>query len=82
MNMGGLHLDTNQLNTSHSQRLNSGKPLGNGWWCPIDLCPNEPLPWISVYLFNILFKSFLINNVYACIMCWMVERQYSVTRCF
>jgi len=24
----GLRLDTNRLNTSHSQRLNSGKPLG------------------------------------------------------
>jgi len=28
--MGSLRLDTNQLNTSHSQRLNSGKPLGTG----------------------------------------------------
>jgi len=46
-NSGGLRLDTNRLNTSHSQRLNSGKPLGTGrcsWWCPIDPCPNEPLP--------------------------------------
>jgi len=25
--LGGLRLDTNRLNTSHSQRLNSGKPL-------------------------------------------------------
>jgi len=24
---GGLRLDTNRLNTSHSQHLNSGKPL-------------------------------------------------------
>jgi len=42
----GLRLDMNRLNTSHSQRLNSGKPLGTGrcgWWCPIDPCPNEPL---------------------------------------
>jgi len=42
---GGLRLDTNRLNTSHSQRLNSGKLLGTGrcgWWCPIDPCPNEP----------------------------------------
>jgi len=46
-NEGGLRLDTNRLNTSHSQRLNSGKPLGTGrcgWWCPIDPCPNEPFP--------------------------------------
>jgi len=46
----GLRLDTNRLNTSHSQRLNSGKPLGTGrcgWWCSIDPCPNEPLPEIT-----------------------------------
>jgi len=39
-------VDTNQLNTSHSQRLNSGKPLGTGrcdWWCSIDPCSNESL---------------------------------------
>jgi len=45
--LGGLRLDTNRLNTSHSQRLNSGKPLDIGrcgWWCPIDPCPNEPIP--------------------------------------
>jgi len=44
----GLRLDTNRLNTSHSQRLNSGKPLGTGrcgWWCLIDPCPNEALPF-------------------------------------
>jgi len=38
---GGFGLDTNRLNTSHSQRLNSGKPLDTGrcdWWCPIDPC--------------------------------------------
>jgi len=44
--MGSLRLDTNQLNMSHSQRLNSGKPLGTGrcgWWCSIEPCPNELL---------------------------------------
>jgi len=43
---GGYRLDTNRLNTSHSQRLNSDKSLGTGrcgWWCPIDPCPDEPL---------------------------------------
>jgi len=36
---GGLRLDTNRLDTSHSQRLNNGKPLGTGrcgWWYPIE----------------------------------------------
>jgi len=49
---GSLRLDTNRLNTSHSQRLNSGKPLGTGrcgWWCPIDPCPNESLPCVCVF---------------------------------
>jgi len=43
---GGLRLDTNRLDTSHSQRLNSGKHLGTGrcgWWCPIEPCPNGTL---------------------------------------
>jgi len=37
-------LDTNGLDTSHSQRLNSGKSLGTGrcgWLCPIELYPNK-----------------------------------------
>jgi len=45
--MGGLRLDTNRLDTSHSQRLNSGKLLGTGhcgWWCPIEPCPNGRFP--------------------------------------
>jgi len=40
-------LDTNRLDTSHSQRLNSGKLLGTGrcsWWCPIESCPNGCSP--------------------------------------
>jgi len=44
---GGLRLDTNRLDTSHSQRLNSGKLLGTGrcgWWCSIEPCPNGTLP--------------------------------------
>jgi len=39
--LGGLRLDTNRLDTSHSQRLNSGKPLGTsrcGWWYLIEPC--------------------------------------------
>jgi len=54
-NSGGLRLDTNRLNTSHSQRLNSGKPLGTGrcgWWCPIDPCPNVSLPFNSNPVYN------------------------------
>jgi len=38
--MGGLRLDT-----SHSQRLNSGKPLDTGrcgWWCPIVVNRDTP----------------------------------------
>jgi len=43
---GGLRLDTNRLDTSHSQRLNR-KFLGTGrcgWWCPIEPCPNGRFP--------------------------------------
>jgi len=51
------------LNTSHSQRLNSEKPLGTGrcgWWCPIDPCPNELLPLLvsrTLILLVVLFPS-------------------------
>jgi len=55
----GLHLEeSNQLNTSHSQRLNSGKPLGIGrcvWWYPIEPCPNGTLPF-QAYKKNLVFE--------------------------
>jgi len=44
---GDVQLDTVQLDTSHSQRLNIGKSPGTGrceWLWVIALCPNEPLP--------------------------------------
>jgi len=62
---GGLHLDTNRLNTSHSQRLNGGKPLGTGhcgWWCPIDPCPNEPLPVTPRWQHCIMFTRDVFSN--------------------
>jgi len=39
-------MDMVQLPTSHSQRLNSGKPLGTGrceWLWSFVPCPSEPL---------------------------------------
>jgi len=44
-----MNFRMNRLNTSHSQRLNSGKPLGIGrfnWLCPIEPCPNETLSYL------------------------------------
>jgi len=61
---GSLRLDTNRLNTSHSQRLNSGKPLGTGrcgWWYPIDPCPNEPLSCLSNPITGLVYIMHLIR---------------------
>jgi len=41
---GGLRLDTNRLNTSHSQRLNSGKSLGTSRCGGVQLIRVETSP--------------------------------------
>jgi len=66
---GGLRLNTNWLDTSHSQRLNSEKlSLDTGrcdWWYPIEPCPNGTLlfvflSWNTVTWYCCNFDTFFI----------------------
>jgi len=60
--MGDVQMDTVQLDTSQSQRLNSGKSLGTGrceWLWASARCPSEPLP-------NKIYQQQLWGNSLGC----------------
>jgi len=66
--LDSLRLDTNRLDTSHSQHLNSGKPLSTGrcgWWYPNGTLPNYFQIYISSYIFR-YFNKIISRNIYFC----------------